>query len=129
MISSRFFEEVFVKKIYAPVEKLGNLETVIDLGATTGEFSLWIYPQAGKIHAIFLDENQIGRVDCLKIDVESAEKEIFAASDISLALSRIGYIIGEHLTEQDSLLKNNGFSFESYEYGYIAKKNNEYNYC
>ena len=50
--SDRFFNEVFVDKIYDPVSKLGKLNTVIDLGACTGEFSYWVYDQAEKIYAI-----------------------------------------------------------------------------
>ena len=74
MISQRFFEEIFVNEIYKPVKELGNLGTVIDLGATTGEFSLWVYPQAERICAIesdreaykHLKENleQFEKVDC-----------------------------------------------------------------
>lgn len=52
MINRRFFEEVFVAEIYKPVRKLGNIHTVIDLGATTGEFSLWVHQQAQIIYAI-----------------------------------------------------------------------------
>ena len=55
MISARFFEEVFVTQIYKPVRDLGDLNTVIDLGACTGEFSLWVYQQAQKIYAVEAD--------------------------------------------------------------------------
>jgi len=48
----RFFDEVFVKKIYQPVWELGELNTVVDLGACTGEFSYWIYDRAKIIYAI-----------------------------------------------------------------------------
>jgi len=52
MIIHRWFSEVFYDEIYKPVRKLGTLKTVIDLGSTCGEFSLWVYPQAEKIFAI-----------------------------------------------------------------------------
>ena len=188
MISSRFFGEVFYDEIYKPVKELGKLGTVIDLGACTGEFSLWVYPQAEKIYAIecnegiyksleenvsdfenikpiflaiagengervvfdeyiggskiakennevinkvqsktlatFIKENEIDQIDCLKIDVESAEKEIFKAEDIISVLPKIKYIIGEHFRseEQELFFKSNGFSFDKYEYGFIMKR-------
>ena len=184
MIPQRFFEEVFVTEIYKPVRKLGNVGVVIDLGATTGEFSLWIYPQAEKIFAIeankkafgylkenvkdfnkikplflaiagkngkmevwgeslgsstvvysqgsginrvkaqtlatFIQKNNIEQVDCLKIDVESAEKEIFKAEDFSKVADRIKYIIGEHLEGSKALLEACGFKIENYEHGLVA---------
>lgn len=52
MIKARFFKEVFYEGFYEPVKELGEMETAIDLGACTGEFSLWVYPQAQKIYAI-----------------------------------------------------------------------------
>ena len=52
MIHKRFFQEVFVHEIYKPVRDLGQVNTVIDLGGCTGEFSLWVYPQAEHIYAI-----------------------------------------------------------------------------
>ena len=188
MISSRFFGEVFYDEIYKPVKELGKLGTVIDLGACTGEFSLWAYPQAEKIYAVecnkqvyeslkenvsdfpnikpvflaisgengekvvfdeyiggskiakehnevinrvqsktlatFIKENDIDQIDCLKIDVEGVEKEIFEAEDIISVLPKIKYIIGEHFNsdEQEIFFKNNGFSFDRYEYGFIIKR-------
>ena len=186
MISARFFEEVFYSEIYKPVKRLGNMGTVIDLGATTGEFSLWVYPQAEKIFAIeankkafgylkenvkdfnkikplflaiagkngrmevwgeslgsstvvysqgsgvnrvkgqtlatFMLKNNIEQVDCLKIDVESAEKEIFEAKDFSKVADRIKYIIGEHLEPSRLVLEAHGFEFKTYEYGQIFKR-------
>lgn len=189
MISGRFFKEVFVTEIYKPVRKLGHMKTVIDLGATTGEFSLWVYPQADKIYAIeadenvfphllqnvqelpkiiphyfaiagengirritlrnfggssivnteaidihevktmtlasFLDKNKIKQVDCLKIDVEGAEKEIFEAEDFPEVADRIKYIIGEPHKNFEAIkktLNKNGFKFNPYRYGYIAKR-------
>ena len=189
MISKRFFEEVFVDEIYKPVRKLGNLKTILDLGATTGEFSLWVYPQAQKIYAIeadkkaffnlienvkefhkivpiylsiagknglrkissgdigsssiinisednprkvraktlatFLADEKIDQVDCLKIDVESAEKEIFEAEDFPQVANKIKYIIGEphsYIKEIEAVLRKNGFRVRKYQYGYIAQK-------
>ena len=186
MISQRFFTEIFVDEIYKPVKKLRQMNTVIDLGACTGEFSLWVYPQAenifaieanfdafiylrenvkdfnkitpfflaiagkneekivygkgigdstignsqgdgvnrvqGKTLATFLKDNHIQSVDCLKIDVESAEKEIFEAEDILEALPKIKYIIGEHLEPSKSILETNGFEIKTYEHGLIAKR-------
>ena len=178
MIVHRWFKEVFHDEIYKPVKKLGTLKTVIDLGSTTGEFSLWVYPQAEKIFAIephwgafnhlaenvrdfpkiipfflavagenghrgvyneeigassiaipndvgmvnvvkaqtlatFMNENNIDIVDCLKIDVESAEKEIFEAEDFKDVASRIKYIIGEdHQDALDKILPNLGFNYK-----------------
>lgn len=188
MISSRFFGEVFYDEIYKPIKKLGKLGTIIDLGACTGEFSLWVYPQAEKIYAVecnrqvyrslkenvsdfprikpvflaitgknerkyvhdstvgaskvssdrdeglngvrgktlatFVKENKIDQIDCLKIDIENAEKEIFEAEDILSVLPKIKYIIGEHFHDesQEKFFKNNGFSFKKYEHGFIIKR-------
>lgn len=186
MISGRFFAETFYDEIYKPVKKLGQINTVIDLGACTGEFSLYVYPQAEKIYAIeankqaygylkenvkdfpkitpvflaiagkngkrevwgegiggsttvlsqgkgingvkgqtlatFLKENNIEKVDCLKIDVESAEKEIFEAEDFPKVADKIKYIIGEHLEPSELVLKAHGFKFKAYEHGQIAKR-------
>ena len=187
MISKRFFEEVFVDEIYKPVKELGNIATVIDLGACTGEFSLWVYPQAERIYAIeadreaykhlkenvkefekiktfrlaiagkngiagmsggsigaksiihnvtqnpqqivniltlatFMKENNIEQIDCLKIDVESAEDEIFEAKDFPQVAGKIKYIIGEHLGPSESILKTYGFKIKGYKHGQIAKR-------
>lgn len=189
MISGRFFENVFVTEIYKPVRKLGPLKTVIDLGATTGEFSLWVYPQAERIYAIeadknafghllentkefykiipiflaiagknenryisqgtigassivqtggktgakvpaktlatFMNEYKIEKADCLKIDVESAEKEIFEAEDFPEVARKIKFIIGEPHSQKNEIrraLKKNGFRFKLYKYGYIARR-------
>lgn len=178
MISKRFFEEVFVDEIYKPVRKLGNIHTVIDLGATTGEFSLWVYPQAEAIYAVepqweafnslaenvreltkitpfylaiagenghkgvygkdigasrtdsielkgvynvvkaqtlatFIKENNISWVDCLKIDVEGAEKEIFNAPDFWNVTEKVKYIIGEdHHDAMEGILTSYGYKYE-----------------
>ena len=71
MISARFFEEVFYSEIYKPVKELGNIATVIDLGACTGEFSLWVYPQAERIYAIEPDREAYKH---LKENVKEFEK-------------------------------------------------------
>src|SRR5215472_5316409 len=47
----RFFKEVFVDGIYAPVTKVKS-DVVIDLGACAGEFSFWMYDKAKEIYAI-----------------------------------------------------------------------------
>ena len=193
MISGRFFEEVFVKEIYKPVRELGQIKTIIDCGATTGEFSLWVYPQAEVIYAVepqweafnhlaenvrdlpkitpfylaiagenghrgvynkeigtsridvtegegifnvvksltlasFMNENNISFVDCLKIDVESAEKEIFQATDFPEAAKKIKYIIGEphnHAEEIGIALRQNDYEISNYDHGYIARRTNE----
>lgn len=52
MINKRFFNEIFVQEIYAPAKTLGHMSTVLDVGATTGEFSLWIQHMADVIYAI-----------------------------------------------------------------------------
>lgn len=185
MISNRFFDEVVIQEIYKPVRKLGSLGTVIDLGACTGEFSLWVYNQAVKVYAIeadieafnhlkenvrdflrifpvnigiagengkrglsggtigaksisnlggdtveivaktlasFMAEEKIDKVDCLKIDVESAEKEIFEAKDFPEVADKIRYIIGEHLEPSKLVLETHGFKFEVYEHGQIFKR-------
>ena len=186
MISQRFFTEIFVNEIYKPVRKLGNMNVCLDIGSCTGEFSLWVYPQAEKIYSIeankkafgylkenvkdfpkitplflaiagingkvevwgegigdstivysqgggvnkvkaqtlatFIQKNNIEQVDCLKIDVESAEKEIFEAKDFKDIAKKIKYIIGEHLEPSKKVLEANGFKFETYKYGQIFKR-------
>ena len=52
MIHGRFFNEVFVDEIYKPVRERGSVGVVLDVGSTTGEFSLWVYPQAKTIYAL-----------------------------------------------------------------------------
>ena len=192
MISGRFFGEVFYKEIYKPVRELGNDLTVIDLGACTGEFSLWVYPQAKQVYAIeadkeaydhlfenieefpkitsfnlaiageggkmvsvfgsgigsktimdwngkgsseqtvpaltlyaFLRNHAIEKVDCLKIDVESAEKQIYEAEDFPEAAERVKYIIGEPHNDYEAIktvLEKNGYKVEQYQNGYIARR-------
>lgn len=47
----RFFNEVFKDQIYSDVlHKKKNV--VVDIGALAGEFSFWIYPDAGIIYSI-----------------------------------------------------------------------------
>ncbi len=48
----RFYKEVFETEVYAPVRELENLDTVIDLGALSGEFSFWISDRAKQVYAI-----------------------------------------------------------------------------
>lgn len=185
MILQRFFNEVFIEEIYKPIRELGDLGVVIDLGATTGEFSLWVYNQAVEVYAIeadirayehlrmnvedfprifpkylaiagengtrqlsdnaiggksiahpkgdatdiecktlatFIREEKIDKIDCLKIDVEDAEKEIFEAKDFPEVAGKIKYIIGEHLEPSKSILEANGFDFGVYKHGQIAKR-------
>ena len=189
MISRRFFEEVFVTEIYKPGRKLGSMNIIIDLGACTGEFSLWVYSQAQKIYAIeadieafnhlhenikdfpriipihvaiagkngirsisgtiigaksiinidddslpkvraktlatFLEEEKIAIVDCLKIDIESAEKEVFEAEDFPMIADKIKYIIGEPHSYYKAIkkaLSQNGFKVNEYPHGYIARR-------
>jgi FkbM family methyltransferase len=184
MINNRFFKEVFEQEIYGPVRNLGQMGDVIDLGACTGEFSLWVQGQAKRVWAIepdidawepllssieghtkikprkvgiagengkrklwgnvlggktitggqpdgetipcvtlatFMKDNNIKRVDCLKVDVENAEKEIFDAQDFAEVAKNIKYIIGEHLVNSTTRLAELGFKCEPYQYGIIAK--------
>ncbi len=71
--------------------------------------------------ASFMKKNKIKRVDILKIDVEGAEEEIFAAKDFPKVASKIHFIIGEthfdNWKDQNSnwgkvkkLLEKNGFT-------------------
>ena len=64
------------------------------------------------------DEDKIEQIDCLKIDVEDAEKEIFEAKDFPKVAKKIKYIIGEHLGLASLILKTYGFDFD----GQIAKR-------
>jgi len=59
----------------------------------------------------FLKREGLDKVDILKIDVESAEGEIFSAPDFQEAADKIKYIIGEpHTGEQvRPFLENAGF--------------------
>ena len=46
----RFFKEVYVDGMYAPV-LLEKLDVVLDVGALAGEFSTWIHNRAGVVYA------------------------------------------------------------------------------
>lgn len=59
--------------------------------------------------ASFIKENNIDKVDILKIDVEGAENEIFTASDFKEVADKITCIIGEHLTGLRGLFAEYGF--------------------
>ena len=181
----RFYNEVFNTQIYEPVINLGQMGHVLDVGACTGEFSLWIEGQAKKVWAIeadqeayelleeeakghkkikpvhvaiagenknykiwgggigsktilggqpegeivqgktlatFMKDNNIKKVDCLKIDVENAEAQIFDAQDFAEVAKDIKYIIGEHLVNCTTRLLSQGFTCEPYEYGIIARR-------
>lgn len=50
--NDRFFEEVFKSEIYKEAFDLGQVDTVVDVGACAGEFSFYIYPHAKHIYAI-----------------------------------------------------------------------------
>lgn len=50
--NDRFFKEVFVQEIYKPVYDLGQVETVLDVGALAGEFSFYMYDHATRIYAL-----------------------------------------------------------------------------
>lgn len=47
--SERFIQEVLVRGEYEP---LFNYDTVVDVGANIGSFSIWVYPHAQKIYAV-----------------------------------------------------------------------------
>lgn len=60
--------------------------------------------------ATLFKEYNIPYVDVLKIDVEGAEKQIFAAEDFKTLKGRIKSVIGEHGSETHELLKTIGLS-------------------
>lgn len=187
MISSRFFKEVFFDETYRAVRDLGKKPVAIDVGATTGEFSLWASQQFETIYAIepvidlfnylkentgdfpqikvfnlalgdknrsgymvdssigasrlledesvtdcltevqtlatFMQKNNIEFVDCLKIDIEDGEKQVFESEDFKDVAEKIGFIIGEHVPHLVSgLLKSLGFHEFENEGGHFYKR-------
>ena len=50
--NDRFFNEVFIGKIYKDAYELGEVDTVLDVGACAGEFSFYIYDHAKRIYAL-----------------------------------------------------------------------------
>jgi len=189
----RFFDEVFKHEIYKEAKEVAKKDIVIDIGATAGEFSFYIYDQAKKIYAIepysehfeelkenvekyklkkikpfrlaiagsdgdrelfysgrgrgdaslvwkdkecreivptvtlakFMFDNKISHVDILKIDVESAEHEIFSCPSFKTIADKIEFIIGEVHQNKGRLpkiLENNGFSFEEYPGVFVARR-------
>jgi len=69
--------------------------------------------------ANFMKENKIDQVDVLKIDVESAEREIFGAPDFPSVADKIKMIIGEHGDGLPEILLPLGFKLKDYQYGFI----------
>ena len=59
----RFFQEVFDHKVYQPVWDLGEIDTVIDLGAVAGEFSFWIADRAKNVYAIEPEPEQFKELE------------------------------------------------------------------
>ena len=174
MIKQRFFNEVFYYGVYKPAGKLKGKNNCIDLGACTGEFSLWVNQQFNHIYSIeghkdlfphlkenvsdfsnihpfhmalgdwngsghmeggtdggarlskdqnpteddipvmtlakFMEKEGISYVDCLKVDIENGEYEVFHSEDFPSVANKIGMIIGEHVpTQVGGLLKGLGF--------------------
>ena len=48
----RFFYEVFTQEVYKRARDIGQVDTVLDVGALAGEFSFYIYAHAKHIYAI-----------------------------------------------------------------------------
>lgn len=184
----RFFQEVFIHRVYSPVMDIKNIDVVLDVGALAGEFSFWIYSKAKNIYAIepdpenfkelvsnikefefervkpfnialggknrighvteggrgggalsqdktptkrdvqvktlatFMKENNLKKVDVLKIDIEGGEKEVFEVKDFGEVSKDIKFIIGEHVAAtSDHRLRELGFTGTEYKYGYIYK--------
>lgn len=67
-----------------------------------------------KTLATFMKEQGIDHVDILKIDVENAEYEIFAAPDFKDVAYEIDFIIGEHIRDLQSLFEKFGFIANNY---------------
>lgn len=75
----------------------------------------------------FMSRNRINNVDILKIDVEAAEKEIFAADNFPQVADKIKFIIGEPHNNYESIRKsltNNGFLVKSYGGVFTARRKN-----
>jgi len=84
-------------------------------------------PVETKTLATFMKDNEIDHVDILKIDVESAEVEIFKAKDFIYAANRIDTIVGEAhngVDEMSKLLEPHGFNVRPTKSSnvFIAKK-------
>jgi len=108
----RFFEEVFVKKIYQPVLELGGLNTVIDLGACGGEFSFWIYDRALKIYAIEPIKKQFNKMNQILREY-SLENEKICTHNLALGdFNGQGYMSetkthgGARLMQDNQVTKN-----------------------
>lgn len=50
--NDRFFDEVFNGRIYREAYDIGQVDTVLDVGACAGEFSFYIYDHAKHIYAL-----------------------------------------------------------------------------
>lgn len=187
MIIQRFFNEVFFDGVYQPVKDLGNGNVCLDVGACTGEFSLWVSNQFSKIYAIepvkslyenlkdtvsgftnieavnialggedrnghmiggeegestlsedttptkddvpvltlasFMKKINIDYIDCLKIDIENGEKNVFESKDFEEVADKIKFIIGEHLASMSKdRLESLGFRMRDYKHGHIFER-------
>lgn len=66
-----------------------------------------------------IKENNIEKVDILKVDMENAEKEVFDSPDFPKVAKKIKLIIGEHLEDSRERLESLGFKMKSYPHGAI----------
>ena len=102
-----------------------NEDTYLQLKGRGGHVTLPEYAQASiktqtRTLNTFLKENNIEKVDILKIDVEQAEDAIFSAPDAGEALAKVKFICGEH-GELD-ILREHGFKVEKVNRGWTATK-------
>ena len=71
----------------------------------------------------FFEQNGIKKVDILKIDVESAEYDIFESEGFSKVAKNIKTIVGEdHRGGLSDILKSHGFKFKFLPNCFIAKR-------
>ena len=76
-----------------------------------------------KTLARFIKDENIERVDILKIDIENTEYEVFTAPDFKEIADRIDFIIGEHANEEVAhTLRMTGFDFMRTPRGFYAKR-------
>ena len=51
-VDDRFFYEIFTQEVYKRARDIGQVDTVLDIGALAGEFSFYIYDHAKQIYTI-----------------------------------------------------------------------------
>jgi len=108
----RFFKEVFETQIYKEAFDLGQVDTVLDIGACAGEFSFYMYDHAQRIYAVEPEPRQY-----IELEDNINEFNLFKIRPFRLALSdkndrawlkiqgRGGHVLDREKTDNSVLVK------------------------